>query len=194
MFRRTPKPVTLTDDIRVTRKSGIRTAILVTLLVSGIVPAFSMFWGSQEGVPFTSHLSKLASVVLHTYPLTVAIAVITLSRKQKWLRWGKWFFAASVVTLCASLGNAIGEVTGHGVVEPAMILGAHSNPIFGIPAACINNLAGFYREYGFGTFVAAILVGTYAGTTASRFLRHVPKERREAIALAQSLVDIRRAA
>ena len=78
MFRRTPKPVTLTDDIRVTRKSGIRTAILVTLLVSGIVPAFSMFWGGQEGVPFTSHLSKLASVVLHTYPLTVAIAVITL--------------------------------------------------------------------------------------------------------------------
>ena len=91
MFRRPPKPVTLADDIRVTRKSGIRTAILVTLLVSGIVPAFSMFWGGQEGVPFTSHLSKLASVVLHTYPLTVAIAVITLSRKQKWLRWGKWF-------------------------------------------------------------------------------------------------------
>ena len=75
-----------------------------------------------------------------------------------------------------------------------MIFGAHSNPIFGIPVACINNLAGFYREYGFGTFLAAILVGTYAGTTASRFLRHVPKDRSEAIALAQSLVDVRRAA
>ena len=117
MFRRTPKPVTLADDIRVTRKSGIRTAIYVTLLVSGIVPAFSMLVGGQENVPFTAHLSKLASVVLHTYPLTVAIAVITLSRKQKWLRWGKWFFAASIVTLCASLGNAIGEVTGLSLIH-----------------------------------------------------------------------------
>ena len=35
---------------------------------------------------------------------------------------------------------------------------------------------------------------TKAGTTASRFLRHVPKDRREVIALAQNLVDIRRAA
>ena len=194
MFRRTPKPVTLADDVRLTRKSGIRTAIYVTLLVSGIVPAFSILVGGQDDLPFTSHLSKLASVVLHTYPLTVAIAVITLSRKQKWLRWGKWFFAASIITLCASLGNAIGEVTGHGVVEPAMIFGAHSNPIFGIPAAGFNNLAGFYREYGFGTFLAAILIGTYAGTTASRFLRHAPKDRSSAIALAKSLVDIRRAA
>ena len=89
MFQRTPKPVTLADDIRVTRKSGIRTEIFVTLLVSGIVPALSMLVGGQDGVPFTLHLSKLVSVVLHTYPLTVAIAVITLSRKQKWLRWGK---------------------------------------------------------------------------------------------------------
>ncbi len=194
MFRRTPKPVTLADDIRVTRKSGIRTAMMVTLLASGIVPAFTMLTGGQEGLPFSAHLSKLGSVVLHTYPLTVAIAVITLSRKQKWLRWGKWFFAASIVTLCASMGNAIGEFTGHGMVQPAAVFSAHSNPLFGIPAACVNNLAGFYKAYGFGTFVAAVLVGTYAGTTASRFLRHVPKDRSEAIALAQSLVDVGRAA
>ena len=46
---------------------------------------------------------------------------------------------------------------------------------------------GFYRvNFVFGSRHLIIV--------RSRFLRHVPKDRSEAIALAQSLVDVRRAA
>ncbi len=185
----------LRGDLYAAKKSGIRTAILVTLLLSGVVPAFCMIWPSNDQpIPFTQHLSQLGSVVLHTYPLTLAIALITLSRRQKWLRWGKWFFAAMVVVIFGAMGNTVGEFTGHGAIQPASIFDQHSNPLFGIPANGINYLAGFYQQYGFRTFMASLLVGTYAGATAGRFLKHVPKDRSDVVGLARELVDASRKA
>ena len=195
MFTKRRKQSPLAQDIRAARKSGIRTAIMVTLLVSGIVPTLCLVFSPGSGeIPFTDHLRKMGSVVLHTYPLTLAIAVITLSRRQKWLKWGKWFFAAGVVAGCATLGNLLGDMTGHGAIEPAAVFSQSSNPIFGVPSSGINYLVGFYHEYGFRTFVASILVGIYAGTTASRFLEHVPKGKSEALELARELVDSSRRA
>ena len=190
--RRKPKPVTLSDDIRKTRKKGVRTAIFVTLLVSGIAPAVSMFFTDQSDVPFAVYAQQMWAVVLQTYPLTVAVAIITLSRKQKWIRWGKWVFAASVIAACAAVGNSLGEFTGHGTVQPAQIFNDPSNPVFGVPAAGVNYLGGFYSAYGFRTFLASILVGVFAGSTASTFMRYVPKEKRGVFELAQELNDARR--
>ncbi len=190
--KRRSKAPTLSEDIREVRNSGIRTAILVTLLVSGVVPAISMIFGGQSGVPFSAHLKQMASVVLHTYPLTVAIAMITLCRQQKWFLFGKWFVAASIILLSASLGNFVGQMTGYGIVEPVAIFEQPSNPIFAIPVVIINLLAGFYKAYGFRTFCASIVVGIYAGRSASRFLQHVPADRSDAVELAKDLVDLRR--
>ena len=95
----------------------------MTLLVSGVVPALHMiFPSSEQPIPFSQHLQQIGSVVLHTYPLTLAIALITLSRRQKWLTWGKWFFAAMVVVIFGAMGNKVGEVMGHGAIQPADIL------------------------------------------------------------------------
>ena len=189
--RKSKKP-TLSEDIRTVRKSGIRTAILVTLLVSGVVPAVSMLFGGQEGVPFSAHLQQMGSVVLHTYPFTVAIAMITLCRQQKWFMFGKWFMAASIILLSASLGNVIGQFTGYGAVQPVQVFEPSSNPIFGIPVVVLNLLAGFYKAYGLRTFLASLFVGIYAGRSASRFLQHIPSDRSGAIELAKDLVDMRR--
>ena len=192
MFRRKKRfqPDSLRSDLHEAKKSGVRTAILVTLLVSGVVPALHMiFPSSEQPIPFCQHLQQIGSVVLHTYPLTLAIALITLSRRQKWLTWGKWFFAAMVVVIFGAMGNKVGEVMGHGAIQPANIFDHHNNPLFGIPANGINYLAGFYQQYGFRTFVASLLVGTYAGSTAGRFLKHVPKDRSGAVGLARELVQ-----
>ena len=191
MFRRNPKPVSLSDDIRTTRKKGFRTALFVTLLVSGITPAVSMLFAGQSDVPFSVYTSQMWSVVLQTYPLTVAVAIITLSRKQKWIRWGKWVFAASVIAACAAIGNSLGEITGHGTVQPAQLINDPSNPVIGVPAAGVNYLAGFYSAYGFRTFLASILVGVFAGSTASTFMRHIPKEKQDVMQFAQELNDAR---
>ena len=86
------------------------------------------------------------------------------------------------------------RIHGHGAIQPANIFDHHSNPLFGIPANGINYLAGFYQQYGFRTFLASLLVGVYAGTTAGRFLRHVPKNRSAAVGLARELVDASRKA
>ena len=193
-FRRKPKRSSLSSDIQRTRKKGFRTAIFVTLLVSGIAPAFSLFFDGQHDVPLSILAQQIWAVVLQTYPLTVAIAIITLSRKQKWIRWGKWVFAASVIAVCAVVGNSIGEFTGHGSVEPAQIINDPSHPIFSVPATGVNYLGGFYSAYGFRTFLAAILVGVFAGSTASTFMQHVPKEARGVIELAQELNNARRSA
>lgn len=190
--RRKSKPASLSDDVRTIRKKGVRTAIFVTLLVSGFAPAVSMFFADQSEVPFSVYAGQVWSVVLQTYPLTVAVAIITLSRKQKWLRWGKWVFAASVIAACAALGNSLGEITGHATVQPGQLINDPSNPVFGVPAAGVNYLAGFYSAYGFRTFLASILVGVFAGSTASTFMRHIPKEKRDVIEFAQELNDARK--
>ena len=192
--RRQTKRSSLSADIRKTRKKGFRTAIFVTLLVSGIAPAASLFFDGQHDVPFSILAQQIWAVILQTYPLTVAVAIITLSRKQKWIRWGKWVFAASVIAVCAVVGNSLGEFTGHNAVEPAQIINDPSNPIFSVPAAGVNYLGGFYSAYGFRTFLASILVGIFAGTTASTFMQHVPKEKRAVIELAQELNNAHRSA
>jgi len=150
-----------------------------------------MFFAGESDVPFSVYAGQMWSVVLQTYPLTVAVAIITLSRKQKWLRWGKWVFAASVIAACAAIGNSLGEVTGHATVQPAQLINDPSNPVIGVPAAGVNYLAGFYSAYGFRTFLASILVGVFAGSTASTFMRHIPKEKREVVQFAQELNNAR---
>ena len=97
-----------------------------------------------------------------------------------------------MIAACAAVGNSLGEITGHGTVQPAGLINDPSNPVFGVPAAGVNYLAGFYSAYGFRTFLASILVGVFAGSTASTFMRHVPKEKRGVIDLAQELNDARR--
>jgi len=151
-----------------------------------------MLFSGQSDVPFSVYAGQMWSVVLQTYPLTVAVAIITLSQKQQWVRWGKWVFAASVIALCAAIGNSLGEVTGHATVEPGMLVKESSNPVFGVPASGVNYLAGFYSTYGFRTFLASILVGVFAGSTASTFMRHIPKEKRDVVQFAQELNDARR--
>ena len=95
-FRKS-KPATLSDDIRKTRKKGVRTAIFVTLLISGFAPAVSMLFSDQGEIPFSIYVVQMWSIVLQTYPLTVAVATITLSRKQSFAR--ERGFAASVIAL-----------------------------------------------------------------------------------------------
>ena len=196
IFSKKQKPAqgTLAADLRAARKSGLRTAILVTLLVSGVVPALCMYWKSGNNqIPLMDQLRTMFAVTLNTYPLTLAIAIITISRRQKWfdMRIGSWCFAGSVIVFSASLGNLVSQWTGTGFIAPAQIMQDHRNSIWGIPAAVVNATAGFYQAYGFRTFTASLLIGTYAGVTASRFLSHVPKSAPEATELAIELIKTR---
>jgi hypothetical protein len=191
-FKRNTSPPTLRQDLRATKKSAIRTAFFVVLLISGVVPAFTfLFGGSGAGeLSLTKQLSPLWNVFLHTYPLTLAIGVITYSRKQKWFRFGKWPFAAATIFLAATVSNSLGQLTGHAPIEPASIAGEYENPVFAIPATALNLFFGFYEQYGFAPFIASILVGMFAGSTASRLSRHVPKDvKSSAEGLVRDLVE-----
>jgi len=172
------KPKTLKQDLRSARKSAMRTGFFVILLVSGIVPAFTFLFGGggEDSLSRTDQLSALSGILLHTYPFTLAIAIITYSRKQKWFRFGKWFFAALVIIAGATLSNSLSQWTGHNLIEKANVVGDYSNPVFGILGGGVNYFFGFYQNYGWATFLASILVGTFAGSTASRLSRHVPKD------------------
>lgn len=188
---------TLAADLRTARKSGIRTAILVTLLVSGVVPALCMYWRSGDSeLSFTSQMQTLFAVTMHTYPLTLAVAIISISRRQKWftVRFGSWCFAGSIIIFCAALGNLVSQWTGSGFIAPAQIMQDHRNSIWGVPAAVVNTIGGFYNAYGFRTFLASILIGTYAGASANRFLSHIPKTKPEAAELALKLIEARKKA
>ena len=173
--------------MRATRKSAIRTAFFVVLLISGIVPAFAMLFGSYDVDRFAvgDHWSPLWEAFIHTYPLTLAIAVITYSRKQKWFRWGKWFFAASVIIAGATLSNSVSGWTGHAMIEPSGTFEDYRSPMFRIPAMGANYFIGFYYIYGMGPFLASLIVGMFAGSTASRLSQHLPDDAR---ASAQQLV------
>jgi len=191
---KTKRPPTLRQDLKATRKSAVRTAFVVALLISGIVPAFSLLFASNEE-PVGNSLMPLWTAFVHTYPLTASIAVITFSRQQKWFRWGKWFFAASVIIAGATISNSLGELTGHAAIEQASVAGQYKNPLFAIPAAGINYFIGFYQLYGPGPFLASLVVGIFAGKTASRFSRHVPRDvKSSAKKLVEELVENRNAA
>jgi len=182
---------TLAADLRAARKSGLRTAIVVTLLVSGVVPALCLYWQSDDNqLSWVDHIRTMCAVTLHTYPLTLAVAIITISRRQKWfrLRVGSWCFAGSVILFCATLSNFVSQWTGVGFIAPAQIMQEYRNSLWGVLAVVVNALGGFYRAYGFRTFVASLLIGTYAGVTANRFLSHVTKTKPEVAELAQELI------
>ena len=190
------QPNTLKKDLRVARRSAMRTAFIVILLVSGVVPAVTFLFGGSGNaeLSFADRLSPLWGVCLHTYPLTLSVAVITFSRKQKWFRFGKWFFAASVMMAGASLSNGLSQWTGHSLIERANVIGEYNNPIFGILGGGINYFFGFYETYGFAPFVASILVGSFAGSIASRFSRHVPRDLKQATGVVSEIVASRRTA
>ena len=190
------KPRTLKGDLRVARKSAMRTAFMVILLVSGIVPAATFLFGGAGSAEasLATQLSPIWGVCLHTYPLTLAIGLITFSRKQKWFRFGNWFFAASVMVACASFSNALAQWTGHSLVERANVLGDYSNPVFALLGNGVNYFFGFYETYGLGPFLASILVGSFAGSQASRLSQHVPRDLQEAGGIVTELVASRKKA
>ena len=195
IFSNKQKPAqgTLSADLRAARKSGVRTAILVTLLVSGVTPALLMFWQNGDGLTFAAHLRIMVSVTVQSYPLTLAVAVIVISRQQKWFpaRMGRWCFAGSVIVFAATITNFTSQLTGHGFIPPAELMQERSNFIKGIPAIVVNTIGGFYQAYGFGMFAASLLIGSYAGVTASRLLGHVPRSKKQAAQLAAELVRTR---
>ena len=47
--------------------------------------------------------------------------------------------------------------------------------LLGLPKACLAFFSSYYKTYGFRTFLASVLVGMFAGSTANRFLDHVPR-------------------
>ncbi len=193
IFSKKKKPVkgSLTADLRAARKSGLRTAILVTMLVSGIVPALCMFWQTEGQLSFFGQLKTMFAVTLHTYPLTLAVAIITISRRRKWfhMRIGGWCFAGAAIIFCATMANFVSQWTGTGFIAPAQIMAEHHDSLWRMPAAVVNATGGFYQAYGFGTFVASVLIGSYAGATADRFLSHIPKSQPEVTELARELIS-----
>jgi len=196
LFSKRPKPAqgTLTADLRAARKSGVRTAILVTLLVSGVTPALCMFWQNGDSqLTFVAHLKTMVTVTLQSYPLTLAVAVIVVSRRQKWfqMRVGRWCFACSVIVFSAAISNFASQLTGEGFIAPAQLMQDRPNSPWGIPAAVVNTIGGFYQAYGFGMFAASLLIGSYAGVSASRLLGHVPRSKSEAVELAGELIRAR---
>jgi len=191
-FFRTKKPKTLQQELRATRKSAVRTAFFVVLLISGVVPAFTFLFGfsGSAQASMTEQLLPFWNVFLHTYPLTLAIAVITYSRKQKWFGFGQWPFAASTIFFAATVSNTLGQWTGHAPIEPANVAGEYENLLLSVPATGINLFFGFYANYGFAPFAASLLVGMFAGSAASRLSRHVPRDvKSTATELVKDLVD-----
>ena len=233
----------IANDLKATRRAGIRTAILVTALVSGIVPAFFMLFSTNDSaIPFTQHLQQMWSVALLTYPLTVVVAALTILRKRGMLGFGNLLLTLSIVIFCGSVGNALGVLGGHVKVQqeqastpnPANAFnarpvaytnngyaqngtwqqqqfipsqfGTQSQPIqqyaqyqttvapapepesdkrgllLGLPKACLAFFSSYYKTYGFRMFLASVLVGMFAGSTANRFLDHVPRNRSTASA------------
>ena len=195
IFSKKQKPAqgSLAADLRAARKSGVRTAILVTLLVSGVTPALLMFWQNGDGLTFAAHLRTMMSVTLQSYPLTLAVAVIVVSRQQRWfpVRIGRWCFAGAVIVFAATISNFASQLTGSEFIPPAELMKERPNALRGIPAVVVNAIGGFYQAYGFGMFAASLLIGSYAGVTASRLLGHVPRSKKQAAQLAAELVRTR---
>lgn len=269
---------TIRDDLRATRRAGIRTAILVTALVSGVVPAFFMMFSSHDNaIPFSQHLWQMWSIALLTYPLTIVVAALTILRKRGLLGFGNLLLTISIVIFCGSVGNALGVLGSHETAQTSRgqtptaqpptartrqgnapqlasfhnaqpvayandAYGTHGSAwqnqqydqqtparfgsptqlqyqnaqyqnaqyqtpfasiappttepktnerrlLLGLPKACLAFFSSYYQTYGFRTFLASVLVGMFAGTTANRFLDHVPQNRRTAAGLAKSILQ-----
>jgi len=63
--------------------------------------------------------------------------------------------------------------------------------LLGLPKACLGFFSSYYKIYGFRTFLASVLVGMFAGSTANRFLGHVPQNRNSAAGLAKAILESR---
>ncbi|MEM7313588.1 MAG: hypothetical protein AAF497_10600 [Planctomycetota bacterium] len=83
--RQRTQPTSIYDDFRATRRSGIRTAFLATLLISGVVPALTMAWNSDSTLPSGMYFRQLGTIMLSTYPLTISIALIVLFKERRTL-------------------------------------------------------------------------------------------------------------
>jgi len=151
---------------------------LVVLLVSGVAPAFCMWWDYRGDVPYQQQLSSFWSVALRTYPLTISVAIIAMSRQLGWFKYGRIFFMGAVITAGASLGDLTATLTGNQdqAVQAANVVNTPDIPVLGPIVNSFNYLIGYYKIYGARHFFAAILVGSFAGRTASKLLRHVPQK------------------
>ena len=163
-------------DLRTIRRSAFRTMFLVVLLVSGVAPAFCMWWDYRGEVPWTQQLNSFWLVGLRTYPLTLSIAIIAMSRQLGWFKYGRIFFIGAVITAGAALGDLSATLTGNEgqAVQAANVVKAPNN-VLGLFMNSFNYLVGYYNLYGARHFLAAILVGSFAGRTASKIIRHVPQ-------------------
>ena len=170
---------------------------MVTLLVTGFVPAICMIFNpASEGVPFVQHLQQMWSIALMTYPLTIVVAALTILRKRKILNFGNLFLTMSIVIFCVSVGNTIGVFGQHetaaAINNSANSVAGDSPAFLGLPAACVGFFTSYFKLYGFRTFMASVLVGIFAGSTANRFLQHVPVNGRETVGLAKEIYDSHR--
>lgn len=165
-------------DLRSIRRSAIRTMFLVVMLLSGFAPAVCMWWDYRSEVPWQQQLSSFWTVAIRTYPLTLSIAIIAMSRKLGWFKYGRIFFMGAVITAGAGLGDLVANVTGNTdhTVQAAGLVNSPDNVVFGPLVNSFNYLAGYYHLYGARYFFSAILVGSLAGRSASKLIRHIPRK------------------
>jgi len=167
-----------------------------------------MFSPASEGLTFIQQMQQMWSIALMTYPLTIVVAALAILRQRGILNFGNLFLTMSIVIFCISVGNSIGVFGGHetakveasfadqnqlaAISESGNSVSGSSPTLMGLPAACLGFFTSYFKLYGFRTFMASILVGVFAGSTASRFLRHVPKNSRETVGLVKEIYDSRR--
>lgn len=127
------KKTAIEQELRSIRRSAIRTMFLVVLLVSGVAPAFCMWWDYRGDVPYQQQLNSFWTVALRTYPLTISIAIIAMSRQLGWFKYGRIFFMGAVITAGASLGDLSANLTGNEdqSVQAANVVGTPDSPVFG---------------------------------------------------------------
>ncbi len=165
----------LSREIRAVRRSAFRTLFCVVFLVSGIAPAFCMWWDFRGDVSWQQQVGTFWTVALRTYPLTLSIAVIAMSRQLGWFRYGRFVFMGAVITAGACLGDFVSTISGSGdqSVQAANFIATPDNPVFGPVVNSFNYLIGYYQLYGARHFFAAILVGSFVGRTASKIVRRI---------------------
>ena len=167
--------VSLSREIRAIRRSAFRTLFCVIFLVSGVAPAFCMWWDFRGDVSWQQQLGTFWNVALRTYPLTLSIAIIAMSRQLGWFRYGRYLFMGAVITAGACLGDFVSTISGNGDqgVQAANFVSTPDNPVFGPVVNSFNYLIGYYQLYGARHFFAAILVGSFVGRTASKIVRKI---------------------
>lgn len=189
------KKSAIEKDLRSIRRSAVRTMFLVVLLVSGVAPAFCMWWDYRGEVPWQQQLISFWSVGLRTYPLTLSIAIIAMSRQLGWFKYGRIFFMGAVITAGAAIGDLGANLAGQQdhAVQGASVVNTPNN-VFGplvnsfnyfvsyfhlgslLPQNSFARLFDYYTLYGFRYFLASVLVGSFAGRTAAKLIRHIPKK------------------